>query len=418
MQSHRLLRTMKKKAFLFPGQGSQYVGMGKALCQTSQTASELFEQASDALHLDLKKLCWEGDIATLTLSKNAQPAILTTSYAMYRVLTQELGLRPDFLAGHSLGELSALTCAGAIAFEDAVRLVQKRGEFMSLKQGVDGAMFAVMTREVDQIKDLCEQESDADGIVSISNYNSNVQTVISGHRANVQRVVDALEQREIKCRELNVSAPFHCALMEPAANCLEQELKSYSFSAPTIPVLSNVTAMPYASAQEIAPLLVQQVTKPVRWVESMKYLRRANVEYCVELGPGHVLQSLMKRNYAEIKVFAYDEAGDPDKLKAFVEASYIPFLSRCMGLAVSARNTCYDNDLYQQGVITPYNRLRAMQDAVEADSRKATEQEMLEGAQLLNTILDTKGCPAAEQTERFADLLADSGMEQKLVLPF
>ncbi len=174
--------------------------------------------------------------------------------------------------------------------------------------------------------------------------------------------------------------------------------------------------MPYETAEEIPEKLVQQVVAPVQWAKSMKWLRRANVEYCVELGPGHVLQSLMKRNYSEIKVFAYDDAGEAEKLKTFVEASYIPFLSRCMGLAVSARNTCWDNELYRQGVILPYNRLRSMQDQVEAEARKASESEMLEGARLLKTILDTKGCPQEEQAERFADLLADTGVE--LILPF
>ncbi len=408
---------MKKKAFLFPGQGAQYVGMGKALCEASKTAAEIFDRAGEALHLDLKKLCWDGDLANLTLSRNAQPAILTTSYAMYRVCTQELGLIPNAMAGHSLGELSALTCADALDFEDAVRLVQKRGEFMSL-QGTEGAMFAVMTRDIERVEELCRQETDDTGIVSISNYNSHVQTVISGHRAKVQRVVDALSSQEIKCRELNVSAPFHCALMAPAAEQFRQELKGYTFRKPKYPVLSNVTARPYETAEEIADYLVQQVTSPVQWVESMKWLRRANVEYCVEFGPGHVLQSLMKRNYAEIKVFAYDEAGTQEKLKAYVEASYIPFLSRCMGLAVSARNACWDNEAYRQGVIGPYNQLRTMQDRVEAEDRKATEEEMLEGARLLKTILTTKGCPEEDQAERFADLLADTGMEHRLLLPF
>ncbi len=406
---------MKKKAFLFPGQGSQYVGMGKSLCQRSKTASEIFERAGDALHLDMKKLCWEEDIATLTLSPNAQPAILTTSYAMYQVCVEEQEIRPDAMAGHSLGEITALTCAGALEFEDAVRLVRKRGEFMNLP-GTDGAMFAVMTRDVELVEGLCRQETD--GVVSVSNYNSHVQTVISGNRANVLQVVNALEGQEVKCRELNVSAPFHCALMEPAAELFRQELKGYAFGKPVCPVLSNVTAMPYETAGQIPELLVQQVVRPVRWTESMKWLRRANTEYCVELGPGHVLQSLMKRNYGEIPVFAYDDGGEPERLHAFVEAGYIPFLSRCMGLAVSARNTCWDNDAYRDGVITPYNRLRAMQDKTEAEGRAATEEEMLEGAKLLKAILTTKGCPEKEQAERFYELLADTGMERKLQLPF
>ncbi len=408
---------MKKKAFLFPGQGAQYVGMGKALCDASKTASEIFERAADALRMDMKKLCWESDLATLTLSKNAQPAILTTGYAMYRVCREELGLKPDAMAGHSLGEITALTCADALDFEDAVRLVQKRGEFMNL-QDADGAMFAVMTRDVARVEELCRQETDDLGIVSISNYNSHVQTVISGHRGKVQRVVDALERDEVKCRELNVSAPFHCALMAPAAELFREELKKYAFRNPACPVLSNAVAYPYENAGGIPELLVRQMVEPVRWVECMTWLRRANIEYCVELGPGHVLQSLMKRNYSEIKVFAYDDGGEPEKLKAYVEASYIPFLSRCMGLAVSARNTCWDNEIYRQGVIAPYNRLRAMQEQVESEGRKATEGEMLEGARLLKTILTTKGCPEGEQAERFSDLLADTGMEQKLLLPF
>ncbi len=408
---------MKKKAFLFPGQGSQYVGMGKSLCQRSSTASRIFDRAGEALDLDMKKLCWEEDITTLTLSKNAQPAILTLGYAMYQVCLEEQNIRPDAMAGHSLGEITALTCAGALDFEDAVRLVQKRGEFMNLP-GVDSAMFAVMTRDIALVEDLCREESDESGIVSVSNYNSHVQTVISGNRTNVQRVVAALEAQEIKCRELNVSAPFHCALMKPAAELLCKELEKITFRLPQCPVISNVTGLPYENAADIAPTLVRQVVEPVRWVDCMTWLRRANIEYCAELGPGHVLQSLMKRNYAEIKVFAYDDAGEAERLRAFVQASYIPFLSRCMGLAVSARNTCWDHNAYQEGVISPYNRLRAMQDKTEAEGRAATETEMLEGAKLLKTILVTKGCPEEEQAQRFSELLADTGMERKLQLPF
>lgn len=389
--------------------------MGKSLCEKSSLAKEVFEQAGDALHLDMKKLCWEEDIATLTLSRNAQPAILTMGYAMYQVCTREQGLRPDAMAGHSLGEITALTCAGALDFADAVRLVQKRGQFMHLP-GTDSAMVAVMTRDIQLVEDLYKEHTDSTGLASVSNYNSHVQTVISGNRANVQRVVKELEAQQIKCRELNVSAPFHCRLMEPAAEQLREELKKYTFRKPSVPVISNVTARPYESAEEIAPNLVRQVVQPVRWVESMTWLRRANIELCAELGPGHVLQSLMKRNYGEIKVFAYDDAGEPERLGAFVQASYIPFLSRCMGLAVSARNTCWDNERYKAGVIAPYNRIRAMQDKVEAEGRAPTEAEMLEGASLLKTILDTKGCPAEEQTQRFSELLADTGVE--LILPF
>ncbi len=206
--------------------------------------------------------------------------------------------------------------------------------------------------------------------------------------------------------------------MKPAAEQLRAELAGYAFRKPIVPVLSNVTACPYEAPEDIAPRLVQQVVEPVQWVKSMKWLRRANVEYCVEFGPGHVLQSLMKKNYGEIRVFAYDEVGAAQQLYTYVEASYIPFLSRCMGLAVSTRNTCFDNEAYTRGVIAPYNRLRSMQDKVEAEERVATEAEMLEGARLLKTILDTKCCPEQEQEERFAELLVDSGMEQKLQLPF
>ncbi|SFS08561.1 malonyl CoA-acyl carrier protein transacylase, partial [Anaeromicropila populeti] len=200
---------MEKRAFLFSGQGAQYVGMGKRICEKSKTAREVFDEASEALGYDLKKMCLEGSKEELTLTYHAQPAILTVSTAMYRICLEE-GIRPDIMAGHSLGEISALTCAGGIAFRDAVRIVRKRGEFMQEAVPVDkGRMIAAGTREAEKLEEICKNASREGRKAVISNYNSRTQYVVSGDKKAVEEVAEKLEAEGIRVSYLNVSAPFH-----------------------------------------------------------------------------------------------------------------------------------------------------------------------------------------------------------------
>lgn len=395
-----------KKAFLFPGQGSQYIGMGKALCEKYDIAARTFEEANDALGFSLSDLCFKGDLAELTLTKNAQPAILTTSVATFRVL-QEKGIRPEILAGHSLGEISALTCAGVFSFRDAVKLAQTRGTLMqeAVPQG-QGAMAAVMTRDTQMLEELCASVKEQNVLV-ISNYNTRTQQVISGHAEAVERAVEKLNEAEIKTKLLNVSAPFHCPLMEPAAKAFGDVLRGYEIHEPQIPVLANINAKPYGGADTVIDSLVNQIVSPVRWADSMTYLKKAMIKYCVEVGSGRVLKNMMKTNISDIPVFAFE--GEEEALYSHFEACKFPVVSRAMGIAVATRNRNWDPDAYETGVVAPYKELSLMQTRIEQEERLATQDETMKTIDLLLTIFRTKGTPVEEQRFRLCQLFEDCG---------
>lgn len=304
------------RAYLFPGQGSQKVGMGKALAESYPEARAVYDEASAALGFDISRLCFEGPEAELTLTANAQPAILTTSVAALRVLEAHTGLKPDFVAGHSLGEYSALVAAGALALPDAVRLVNLRGKFMqeAVPAGI-GAMAAILGLEAAAIETVCaEVRAETDAVISPANLNGGGQVVIAGDKAAVDRAVELLKQRGAKrAVPLQVSAPFHCALMKPAADKLAGELAKVAFRAPAVPVVTNVEATPNQDPERLRALLVEQVTAPVRWEESVQKLAALGVTRAVEVGAGAVLAGLVKRIAPGIEV---RPAGDPEAIRS------------------------------------------------------------------------------------------------------
>ena len=283
-------------AFIFPGQGSQFSGMGKELADNFSCAKQVFEEASDALDFDLTGLCFTGSEADLKLTANTQPAILTTSIAALRVIEQETGLQPRYTAGHSLGEFSALVCAGALDFADAVKVVRKRGTFMqdAVPVGV-GAMAAVMGVEREALEVLCQKAAQGE-VVAPANFNCPGQIVIAGHATAVNRAIELAKDAGAKrALPLPVSAPFHSSLMEPAAKKLAEVLATVVVSAFSFPVVGNVQAKAYSDEEQVKPLLVQQVCAPVRWDESVEEMVRLGVEEFIEIGPGKVLSGLVKR---------------------------------------------------------------------------------------------------------------------------
>jgi len=286
---------MGKVAFVFPGQASQYPGMGKELADKYPAARAVFDEADQALGFSLTRICCEGTEDELKLTANTQPAILTVSVAVHRVLAEK-GLIPDFVAGHSLGEYSALVAAGSLKFADAVVLVRKRGTYMqeAVPAGV-GAMAAIMGLSPVLVADACKRAAEGE-ICSAANLNSPDQTVISGHAAAVKRAVEIASQLGAKrAVMLPVSAPFHSALMMPAQEKLAEDMKKTEFGNLRVPLVTNVDADTIETGPEARQALIRQVTSPVRWEDSVRTLIDEGVNTFVEVGPGRVLTGLLRQ---------------------------------------------------------------------------------------------------------------------------
>ena len=312
------------RAFIFPGQGSQAVGMGLALSQDFAAARLVFEEVDEALKQKLSKLMFEGPEGDLILTENAQPALMAVSLAALRVLEAEGGWRladkASYVAGHSLGEYSALAAAGALGLSDAAQLLKLRGQAMqkAVPVGV-GAMAALLGPELEQVQKIAKQAADETKTVcGVANDNSPGQVVVSGAKEAVERAIAiATEQGVKRSVMLPVSAPFHCALMQPAADAMEEALAIATIRQPSVPVVANVTAQPVSDAATIAKLLVQQVTATVRWRESVLTMKSLGIAKMYELGAGKVLAGLVKRIDKEVEA---SSVGTPADVEAALKA--------------------------------------------------------------------------------------------------
>ncbi len=317
-------------AYIFPGQGSQHPQMGKFLYSEFPEAKHIFEEASDALSLDLKKLCFDGSETDLALTENTQPAILTVSLATAAVLSKKLGLTPTLVAGHSVGEYPALVVAGVLSLKDAVKSVRLRGQAMQSAVPVGkGAMAAVMGLTPEQVQYACQKASAAThSPLSPANYNSPSQIVISGSKEAVDYLQSAdtstwfSDVKRFKLIPLQVSAPFHCELMKPAEDKMRLILEKLSFQDAQIPVVQNFTAKVHRNAKEIRENLIRQVSAPVKWMQSMEEFKKQGQRYCIECGAGKVLQGLLKKIDSEaFQVFNVNNLEDIEILENFLKTS-------------------------------------------------------------------------------------------------
>jgi len=308
---------MGKTAFIFPGQGSQYPGMGKELADAFSVARQVFEEADDALGMKLSVTCFAGSEDELKLTATTQPAILTVSIAILRVVEQETGLKADYLAGHSLGEYSALVCSGALGFADAVRTVRARGTFMQEAVPVGtGTMAAMLGIEKEVLEDICREASQGE-VVAPANFNSPGQIVIAGHKSAVGRAIEIAKGRGFrKAMLLPVSAPFHCALMKPAADRLAGVLETVTINPMKLPVVANADAASNTDNGRIKGLLVTQVCAPVLWEQSVNAMAALGVAKFVEIGPGKVLSGLVKRITKEVETANIEDSAGLKTLTA------------------------------------------------------------------------------------------------------
>ncbi|HEX5702860.1 MAG TPA: ACP S-malonyltransferase [Pyrinomonadaceae bacterium] len=305
-------------AYMFPGQGSQSPGMGKDLADKFPAARRVFEEADEALGFALSDLCFNGPAEPLQLTENTQPAILTTSVAALRAMESENFPKPDFVAGHSLGEYSALVAAGALSLTDAVRTVRKRGQYMQAAVPVGtGAMAAILGADVETVAAACVEAAQGE-VCSAANINSPNQIVIAGGAAAIDRAIEIVKARGAKrAVKLNVSAPFHCAMMMPAQERLALDLNELDFKDLATPVVTNVDARPINKGAEARDALIRQVSQPVRWLESVEFLATHGVQTLIEIGPGKVLSGLLRQINRELRGLNVE---DENSLRAAREA--------------------------------------------------------------------------------------------------
>lgn len=406
---------MEKIALLFPGQGSQYIGMTQNFYNEYEVARHTLEEANDHLGYDLAALMHEGEWGELLNPERLQPALLTASVVAFRVYQQEIGVLPEFAAGHSLGEYAALTCSGGIAFADALQLVRLRGR-LSAQISAQGHASMMVVRNLD-LTDLvreCKLLSQGSQFVRIACYNSDRQAAVSGHLNEMRLLETRVTELGGAVVPLPLSPPFHSSLMADATDALQAEIARHRYFPLRWPVLSNVTAKPYPGREAFVELLTEQIQQPVLWQQTLHYLLRAGVTQTIELGPKNVLTSLVKRNAPSIEAFSFDQREDRKKLHALFDGSaqqaHRPqFLGRCLAIAVSTPNENPNRNEYETGALQPYRRLEALQANLETEGRAPTDAELRLALDLLRQILDTKRVSQEEQEDWWHVLAEETG---------
>ncbi|PWK05377.1 ACP S-malonyltransferase [Tumebacillus permanentifrigoris] len=407
---------MEKIAFLFTGQGAQYVGMAKSFYDEHAIAKQTFEEANDVLGFDLARLCFEGGLGELTRTENTQPALLTASVAAFRVYMQEIGIAPQFCAGHSMGEYAALTCAGAIRYSDALKIVRQRGLYTKeIADSEIGGMTIIDGLPVEVVEEEARKMAAEGKYVVVNCYNSPTQTAIAGDAEAVEELESRLLDLDGQVTPLLMSAPFHTKLMSPVAEKLKELLQTIEFNHFRYPVIANIDGQPYGDPANIVEKLTQQTVRPVRWQETMQFLQRFGVTHAIEMGPKNVLCNLVTANTPSIEALCFAAREDRKALHEIFSPTHplkkhIPtVVTRCLAIAVATPNKNNDKDAYREGVIEPYRKIQQLQDELDQEQAQPTEAQMREALQMLASVFATKGVPVAEQRDWFYQILDETG---------
>jgi [acyl-carrier-protein] S-malonyltransferase len=420
--------TGKRVALLFPGQGSQHIGMGKSLYELSAAARAVFEEASDTLSMDMQKLCFTGPLRQLARVDNMQLALLTVSRAAFAVYMEQFGMQPDFAAGHSLGEYSALVCSGALAFSDALQVVKLRGELsLRLSELEAGYMMVVQNAGQEQLLKLCAECSSGEDVVVPACFNSPVQTVVAGTPEALSRLEAELWKREITTTPLLSSAPFHSPIMAEAAQILKAELALRNVQPFRFPVLSGVTAQPYADERDIAKGLGDQLVRPIQWRSMLDYADGRGIDAVIEIGPQSVLCALVKENGKSYRGLSFGAAEDRKLVgellgrpelepvgRCLLEGKPYHFIELCLGIAAGTRNANPDLALYERIVVPAYERMEQLASLADAADGMPTKEQMREAMELLMLMLDTKRVPQDERDDYYRELLEMTGTSSLL----
>ena len=411
---------MKKYAVAFPGQGSQYISMGKNMSMHNKIVRDLFDEASTILGYDLAKLCFEGDIEELSKTDLVQPAILATSVSGFHVFMKNTDQQPSYLLGHSLGEISALVCSGAIDFSDGIKIVDVRGKLTGSSLIEDGYMAAVMGLDLERVSEICRELSYENHIVEISNINSEEQIVISGHRKAVDDFTKKAETLGGRIMKVNTGNPFHSSLMNIVRNDLEKNLESYQYHEFKYPVISNLTGECYSDSKDIPIMLSEQLVKPVQWLKSIQYIADNGINNIIEMKPQTILRNLMMTNNMGIEVYSDDDRKDQEYIKEITMRLSNPLrlpaeekhklIRRCAVNAVSSENKNFNDESYRTDVEKPYEQLIELQNSIVSGDAEPTYEDMKFSLDSLIQILNGKKISTNEKSQIMEDILYDTGL--------
>lgn len=399
---------MSKIIFLFPGQGSQYVGMGKTLCEKYSVAKEVFGEANEVLGYDLKKICFNGPHEKLSETVNTQPAILTSTVAAFRVFNEEFGLEPDLVAGHSFGALSALVCAGSISFKDALKLARLKGEYAEkATAGKKSLMMAVEDLKEEVVAKVCKSVS---GEVYVAIINSPKQVVISGEEAAVERAGKELLALGAKTERLYVSAPFHTPLLKEAGEKAKAAVKKIKLQKNKWPILSTIDVKLHKDAKGMINDLYFDLIRPTNWLAAVQYMVKSKVDIGIEIGPKAVLKKIVENTTDKISMHSFISPRDMDDIKKSLKLdgkSKEEVLIACLRIFASTMNYNHNQEDFELGAAKPYREIRELLDKLREKNAEPTIENVIWSLEKLEVILNTKKLDAKEKKERFYEEIFD-----------